>query len=220
MSSGCAARDCCKLRAVKEIPDEPLRYAKPPAWYHRRAWRRGLWAGVVLLVAGSGFWWGPPAKNHVELLYWQHRCLNYEAPAGTAVFQVSGDGVVSVETVPRAWAELYGQATGQLAVLFMHGRRASNGETRLVVVQYLPAEHSVAYARSFTVDRIRGPREQSSIQQLALPKGRPVTMAAGQVDPSDESHFTIEFEVMGTPGIIDGWLREDGTVVMELRKQD
>jgi hypothetical protein len=31
---------------------------------------------------------------------------------------------------------------------------------------------------------------------------------AGQPDPADESHFTIDYEVDGDRGTIDGWLRD------------
>jgi len=40
---------------------------------------------------------------------------------------------------------------------------------------------------------------------------------AGQADPKDASHFTITYELDGKPGIIDGWLLNDGTVALEPR---
>jgi len=41
---------------------------------------------------------------------------------------------------------------------------------------------------------------------------------AGQPDPTDDSHFTIRFELNGKPGIVDGWLKDDDTVAIETRK--
>ena len=35
-----------------------------------------------------------------------------------------------------------------------------------------------------------------------------VRVFAGRPDPTDESHFTIEFTSGGTPGVIDGYLRD------------
>jgi hypothetical protein len=32
----------------------------------------------------------------------------------------------------------------------------------------------------------------------------------GHADPDDRSHFTIPYELDGTPGVIDGWLGDDG----------
>jgi hypothetical protein len=40
---------------------------------------------------------------------------------------------------------------------------------------------------------------------------------AGQPDPNDASHFTIGYELDGAPGVIDGWLVNDQTVVLEPR---
>ena len=40
---------------------------------------------------------------------------------------------------------------------------------------------------------------------------------AGQPDPKDESHFTIDYELDGVAGRIDGWLRADGVVALEPR---
>ena len=52
-------------------------------------------------------------------------------------------------------------------------------------------------------------------------KARPRTLAlrwyAGQCDPSDDSHFTINFQLDGKPGVLDGWLRNDDTIRLQLR---
>lgn len=40
---------------------------------------------------------------------------------------------------------------------------------------------------------------------------------AGQPDPNDESHFTIDYEVDGIRNTIDGWLLDDDTVKLEPR---
>jgi hypothetical protein len=37
---------------------------------------------------------------------------------------------------------------------------------------------------------------------------------AGRADPADKSHFTIDYELDGKPGTIDGWLREDDRIEM------
>ena len=38
--------------------------------------------------------------------------------------------------------------------------------------------------------------------------GPQLRLFAGQADPADESHFTIDYEVDGDRGTIDGWLRD------------
>jgi hypothetical protein len=40
---------------------------------------------------------------------------------------------------------------------------------------------------------------------------------AGQPDPADASHFTIAYDLDGHPGVINGWLKADGSIVLEPR---
>jgi len=40
---------------------------------------------------------------------------------------------------------------------------------------------------------------------------------AGQLDPIDESHFTIRYELDGKSGVIDGWLMPDDSVKLQNR---
>jgi hypothetical protein len=40
---------------------------------------------------------------------------------------------------------------------------------------------------------------------------------AGQSDPADASHFTIAYDLDGQAGVVDGWLKPDGSVVLEPR---
>ena len=40
---------------------------------------------------------------------------------------------------------------------------------------------------------------------------------AGQFDPNDSSHFTIQETVDGKPMLIDGWLTDDAQIKLERR---
>jgi hypothetical protein len=40
---------------------------------------------------------------------------------------------------------------------------------------------------------------------------------AGQADPADASHFTVAYDLDGRPGVIDGWLKPEGSVQLEPR---
>ena len=42
---------------------------------------------------------------------------------------------------------------------------------------------------------------------------------AGQIDPKDDSHFMIDYDVDGEPGTLDGYLRDEqgGEVTVELK---
>lgn len=41
---------------------------------------------------------------------------------------------------------------------------------------------------------------------------------AGQADPADAAHFTIGYELDGKAGVIDGWLKANGSVALEPRE--
>ena len=47
---------------------------------------------------------------------------------------------------------------------------------------------------------------------------RDFVMDSGQPDPADASHFTIRFSLDGSPQIVDGWLKDDDSVTLELRR--
>lgn len=49
---------------------------------------------------------------------------------------------------------------------------------------------------------------------------RKVKLFAGRPDPADPSHFTIDYELDGRHGTIDGWLRDDDAVDLKLRNPD
>jgi hypothetical protein len=51
----------------------------------------------------------------------------------------------------------------------------------------------------------------------AIDYGNKLRVYAGQPDPADASHFTIDYEIDGRRGVIDGWLRDQG---LELRPRE
>ena len=53
--------------------------------------------------------------------------------------------------------------------------------------------------------------------RIEVEPGQVMRFFAGQVDPADPSHFTIRYEMNGVVGWFDGWLRDDGNVVLEPR---
>jgi hypothetical protein len=50
-----------------------------------------------------------------------------------------------------------------------------------------------------------------------FPAKQSLRVFAGQLDPTDESHFTIRYDADGKSDILDGWLMPDDTVKLELR---
>jgi hypothetical protein len=45
------------------------------------------------------------------------------------------------------------------------------------------------------------------------------TIFAGQPDPNDPTHFTIDYAFNGQRNTIDGWVLNDGGVKLEPRRQ-
>jgi hypothetical protein len=45
----------------------------------------------------------------------------------------------------------------------------------------------------------------------------PLRLFAGQADANDASHFTIDYVLGDQKGVIDGWLKDDGSVLLEKR---
>jgi hypothetical protein len=47
--------------------------------------------------------------------------------------------------------------------------------------------------------------------------GEQLHLLNGIPDPSDSSHFSFQYDLDGSRGTIDGWLRDDGSIKMSLR---
>ena len=116
--------------------------------------------------------------------------------------------------------------------VFLHGRTAPGGQERLVVVK-------VDLTRSY----LRNPKMvlgtvhlfNASVMRPAtltqnpfvvrtnwqppapVPKWGELTLLAGQPDPADAAHFTIDYQTPAGKGTIDGWLQPDDTVKFQVR---
>jgi hypothetical protein len=214
-------------------------YAPLPPWYRRPRARRitlGVFVGAILLL---GVYYWPLIRAQGTRLYWEHRCLNHQAAAGTISYSndpqdipsLSGGGVAS----RPAWG------TGPYAIrqipeleklfkrslepaLFLHGRKAPSGPQRLVIVQMgrLPND---PYNRIFlsltnhqplwTSGTI--PATPSGGLEMCLKSTDVVRLYHGQPDPNDGSAFTIDYDLNGTRGTIDGKLTSSGTITLTPR---
>jgi hypothetical protein len=78
--------------------------------------------------------------------------------------------------------------------------------------------------RARTIDRVGmgspryGPVSDPTIYLRLSSNGGPFAIHGGIVDSRDRSHFTMKYETPEASGVIDGWLCDDGTVVLEPRK--
>ena len=54
--------------------------------------------------------------------------------------------------------------------------------------------------------------------QLVLPAGNRFSFYAGQPDPADPAHFTMDYDLDGEKGTIDGRLKDDATIELKPRR--
>jgi hypothetical protein len=130
--------------------------------------------------------------------------------------------------IPRAFNEF--QAIGfpppyssPQAVLFMHEMTSPNGIRRIVVVKANIQSSPPQFIAGFDldIDAIEpGTWGKSSTDRSAgydfdvmtsnAPQPPKLRIFTGQLDATDQSHFTIRYELDKNPGMLDGYLRDAG----------
>ena len=218
-------------------PAKPLEYApKPAAHRRRRVWRAvGLIFGVPLLAVGA---WGVGAAfvGRAADVRAGRALIEFSVPSGTLAYQESNDGGKLTYYGSTLFDPLPVELHG---AIFVHGRRAGGGPERLVIVRWSrdkaalgaaggpfaggARDHPVFLAR--VVRPATWARGEAELSAQVLPvrglSGVPfggLTLYAGQPDPIDRSHFTIDYDVPEGVGTIDGYLMPDDSVKLEARK--
>lgn len=166
-------------------------------------------AAAVKLIA-SGGQYRPPPKPYFSPEWYRQRPPGWQCPATYFCPELADIGLTRL-TQDKAGG-----------VAFIHRRRSRGGVERLVVVEYSqtalgPRGHLTAiYAENFTPagwhpGEVAGKSGSVGVVDL-WPGPLPLTLFAGQADPSDDSHFTIAFAAGGARGRIDGWLKDKGAM--------
>ena len=205
-----------------------LNYAPPPPMYQRKGFRNFIAMVLMLCIGASSYWWAPIAVKHVELLYWEHRCLTYTPAAGQIIF----DKDSHTGQIPAAWTTFYsilsppgGRSDG---TIFLHEMRKQNGERRLVAVDVLSlnlsadASHSNSvvgvFAHVFHLGTLsHQPLEHCYSLNLVRTIPPCSQIFSGQPDPIHADHFTFYTNDPVGQTQYDGWLRDDDFVVIEPR---
>jgi hypothetical protein len=233
------------VKALHVQPDPPrltpVEYAPPvPHWRRRSSRRRVLLALLLIAATATSYLFGPSLWDRFKCWNLQRRCIAAGSESGRVVFEseaTKGAKLLSADTqyvsrgssepvvwFSRDWAQLSALLSppGQqpAATLFMGLRRTPSGILRLVVLTGMPGRYldatlvepgnmvarpRMGYAR-FAGNGLFGP---------ALLNYQPDRMFAGKADPSDDSHFTIEYVLNGTRCVIDGWLRDESILRIE-----
>lgn len=213
-------------------------YAPHPSNRRRRrivAW--SIYTMVVLLLLPVGIKGGTAALHRMQLSYWQRKAMDYSLPPNAVVYDndphrvpgllsragyvAAGSGAMSDAEPWRRFYELLSPPGRRPApTLFLHERRNSRGEPRLVVVEESPAvfvgTENVGTALTWMVCRRHTDRSSTLSAEsnfgLSIDREGPVRYFAGQPDPNDDTHFVIPFEVGPKRYRIEGWLRDDDTI--------
>lgn len=130
-----------------------LDYAAPARWSRRRVSRYVVWALVLIIVAGAGWWLSAPLREQEAYLRMQRRCMTDNTPPKVVTYEEKPatsdpynaedgayDGWYSHRTigemtiVHRRHRALGPVGAGNDAAVFLHGRRSPGGNERLVRV--------------------------------------------------------------------------------------
>jgi hypothetical protein len=208
---------------VSEQDPPRLDYAPPSPWHRRRSSRQVALLCFLLIAGTVCFRWGRVAVNQVQANFAFQRCIKYLAAPNAIAYESDSGRIKSVS--PDAWEEFSlrwsGAASMTLGTLFLH-ERSTLGKRRLVAVDLLggdgPTIQIQASVFAPPVALAPARRKSATVRTIPLPPHPPLRIFQGQIDPTDPTHFTIRYETENTSGLLDGWLRDDDTAVIEPRE--
>ena len=148
-------------------PSSTLAYAPSQTISFWRRLRRALGICLLITVALVGWKWGLLAWNRALVVYHQHQCLSYTAPADQVVFDTDPGRIAKLasdsnyivaggmasrrrltnwDSYLARFRSLMGLARpANNPILFMHERKSPNGTVRLVVVERTAGLSEPAY---------------------------------------------------------------------------
>jgi hypothetical protein len=204
---------------------KPLDYAcKPPV--AERLLRRGYrW---VLLAAGLAalILWAPGAWRWAQFFYWRHRCLAFALPPDHVMYEIAGGKVLHTEA---ALAEIrfdhLSASHVYVATIFLHEMRRPGGAPCLVsldlayVPPTTPGPRYVLHLRDeqWNVSGLPRPPHWQDVLFPEIDDQHHWKFFAGQSDPQDPSHLTFDYVMDGQRHTCDGWLTEDGRLIVSRR---
>jgi hypothetical protein len=213
------------------LPPHELHYAPGPPKHHRWLWRISTLCGCIALALVL-YSWSPLAVRHFRLIYWQKKCLQATASAGQIVFQFNDPSAkTSTQFVLPEW-NLFLSAFSPIfrastdGTIFLHRLKRPDGTERLVGVDlrmihatdtlWFDADPSVfstggmfsspAYAKMNSPTLLMDVRDYPTFR-----------IYAGQLDPTDDSHFTFTLEADHKKYTFDGYLKSDDSILIERR---
>ena len=225
------------MSIVGARPPPQMTYAPPPPWHRRRLQTRWLVVAVLLSTVATFPAWVRPAWSRLAALYWQRRCLGFETAHPSVVLRYGQQSrPEQTQEVPpwpgeaaRQWAslcELFGPIVST-PVAFLHERRTPSGASRLVAVGVFPDDCNRLSFVTWVVRpgdlRHRPVEVTNSCGGGVIVRSGSGRVESGYADPIDSSHLVIRVTTTDNPNgeqvvVIDGWLRDDDTVVLDVRQ--
>jgi hypothetical protein len=210
-----------------DVRPHDLHYAATPPWHGQRRWRAVLWTVAVLAMLFAGITWAPLGIHRLKTAYWTQQCLDYALPPDHIVVEESVMEDLRIFERPDAMDRLGAdqfRSTSRWPVVFLHGRVSPSGVTRLVCAKSggigeagFDMECDV-FAPGTGGMEPRYLRSTTSWIAATMHKGSVFRIFAGQPDSVDPNHFMFDFEIDGTRSTVDGWLRNDETVLLAVRQ--
>lgn len=155
---------------------------------------------------------------------WESWRIAYTSTTGAARHIAAADNLLDV-------AGLRSMIPPKPSVIFVHERIAAapGGKPRLVMVALdartyapLPGFEVIVLSEGslFRLPQNVSPGTRAAIGLNLGPQPDPdLRIYAGQPDPADPSHFTIDYEMWGQRDTFDGWLQPDDTVRLKPRSR-
>jgi hypothetical protein len=205
---------------------KPLNYApKPPA--ARRVWRRLYIAVFAMGIIIPAIWLWPGAWRRAELAYWEMKCLRFSQPPSHIVFEMNRGNILHCELcMPRIRFEGIDSSriVPSIGTIFLHEMRRPNGMRcllSLTVSPMFPIEQAGFRVQCLQWNISFWPH-LSKWDYLTVAPGSGSSQShwkfyAGQPDANNPSHFTFDFELDGQRHTCDGWLDNDGKLIVSQR---
>jgi len=193
---------------------------------------RVLTAVVLVLSLVLVMRLGPIVWRHCQVAHWKYMAQRHQDSSETVLFSYDVDRIpIYVEAPPLAYFnELDQTLWDDRRPALLHTRVAHRRTERLIWVRINSLPQSAGGLIGNFGPEVRvyeiGPwfselkelysarNVDSSIQ---VGDDKRLFVYAGQPDPKDESHFTIDVETKATRVTLDGWLQPDDSVHFELR---
>lgn len=181
---------------------------------------------LVLLPMMAGLVAWQKGWLHAALRAWDfyqqsapiRQAMSHTFPSGTILWDRAAQPAIGVSLPQATPSNPFLQMTfpGETK-LFVHGRKTKSGDERLVIICFVQprsghGEHlSTLLLKPGTLSSSPRHHGPDTGLDLPTPPEAPLRFYAGQADPSDDSHFTIEIDMPSGRSIVDGWLQDSPT---------